>query len=578
MMMSKNANIPNQPNPLRLWPGVVFVTLQWLLRYAIPAIEPDAIIYGVLGVILFGLAIVIWWVFFSKAPRFERWFAIPLIIVALVGTFQILDKSIATANMGLMFAIYSIPVMCLAFVVWTMISRNFSLKLRRTTMVATILLASGFWAFLRTDGMDAELHHELKWRWAKTAEEQLLYQAKDNLEKAPLDSIAMATEPEWPGFRGRNRNGIVHGIKIESDWSKNPPIEMWRRPVGPGCSSFAVQGATVYTQEQRGEYEMVTCYNLNTGELIWTHKDSTRFWDAHAGAGPRSTPTLCNGRVYTLGATGILNVLDALNGDVVWSRNAAQDTKVTIPGWGYTSSPLVIDSTVLIAISGQLLAYNITTGKQQWSGNDGGESYCSPHAFTINGVKQILFTNNAGATSYVPSNGKILWEFPWPGVRVVQPAQINESEILIGAEERIGMKRIALKNEPNGWATEERWTSNKLRPDYNDFVVHKGHVYGFEGPSLACIDIEKGDRKWKGGRYGGQLLLLADQDLLLVLTEKGDIALALATPKQFKELAHFHAIEGKTWNHPALAGNVLIVRNAQEMVAFRLALQTASKN
>ena len=561
----------SQKKQLRLWPGIVIVNLQWVLRFVIPVVVPEATAIGVLGGVVGGFALVIWWLFFSRAPRLERWMAFVLMIIALVLTKQMVHQSIGTAMMGMMFLFYSIPVLSLAFVAWAAASSRLSINLQRITMIGTILIASGFWVFLRTDGMDGEARQDFAWRWAKTAEERLLEKAND-VKAMPLDLATLKTTAEWSGFRGNNRDGIVHGVKVKTDWTMTPPVQMWRKTVGPGCSSFAMHGNLLYTQEQRGEYEMVTCYNRNTGEPVWQHSDKTRFWDAHAGAGPRSTPTLSNNRVYTLGATGILNVLNERDGTVVWTRNVAQDTDVKIPGWGYAGSPLVVDSVVVVALAGKILAYNLATGSQCWTGADGGESYSSPQLFTIDGTRQVVFMNGVGVTSYAPTDGMVLWNIPLKGARIVQPARLTENEILIDEGDMKGICRIAIKNGSTGWSVVERWTSDQLKPNFNDYVVHKGHVYGFEGPMLACAELEKGTRKWKGGRYGGQLILLADQDVLLVLSEKGELALVEATAERFNELARFPAIKGKTWNHPAMSGDVLVVRNTEEMAAFRLPL------
>ncbi len=561
--------------PLRLWPGIIIVLLQLIFRFVLPMVMPDAIAIGIFGGLLLGLGVIIWWAFFSRAQIFDRWTAIVFMIIALVVTRQFIDKSLSTAMMGMMFPMYSIPILCFIFVAWAIASRRLQLKFRRITMFATIFLASGFWTLLRTNGMDGESHQDFAWRWAKTAEERLVSGDKLKSLNRSLELTGVTAEAEWPGFRGLHRDGIIHGTNIKTDWKKSPPKEIWRKAVGPGCGSFAIQGALLYTQEQRGEYEMVTCYNLLTGELLWSHGDSTRFWDSHAGAGPRSTPCLSKGRVFTLGATGILNALDASNGNVLWSRHAEKDYNIKLPGWGYAGSPLVTDSLVIIAIAGKIAAYDIISGDKRWSGPDTGECYSSPHLLKLGGVDQLVFMSNQGTTSFSPGDGKVLWTIPLKSSPIVQPAIINENELLINSGVYTKeLRHFSINRQASGWSTKEIWTTTKLRPDFNDIIVHKGFVYGFDGASLACIDLAKGERRWKGARYGGQIILLADQDLLIVLSEKGELALVKASPEKFEEQARIPAIKGKTWNHPVLVGNVLLVRNSEEMAAFRLATES----
>jgi len=615
---------PRPRKPLRLWPGVAIVILQLLIRFAGPVVAPDAILFRLLGELACSLAAVLWWLLLSRARWFERLGALGLMVVALFATRQVVDVSIATGAQGMLFPILAIPILGPALVAWAVATHRLPDRTRRVSMVATILLACGVWALVRTGGFTAaSLHHDLHWRWTKTPEDRLIAESGNapgalppvraaaaapeklpvaqpgNQPAAPPPVPAAAKTAEkplvaragnepaalppaptgagtgayWPGFRGPHRDDIVSGVRINTDWTASPPVQMWRRPVGPGWSSFAVRGGLIYTQEQRGPDEVVACYQLTTGEPVWAHRDPARFWESNGGPGPRGTPTLSNGRVYTSGATGILNVLNAGDGAVVWSHNAASDTGMKSPHWGFASSPLVVGDMVIAATAGQLIAYDLVTGARRWSGPARGASYSSPQLVTIDGVPQVLLLGETGLTSVALADGALLWEHPWPGYPIVQPALTADGDILISVSDSSGTRRLAVAHGAGGWTVAERWTSIGLKPYFNDFVVHDGCAFGFDGSILACIDLKDGKRRWKGGRYGnGQLILLSDQDLLLVLSEEGELALVSAGTDQFKELARFPALDGKTWNHPVLAGDVLLVRNGQEMAAFRLSL------
>jgi outer membrane protein assembly factor BamB len=585
-MAIAQSDAPTLRQPLRLWPGVLILTLQWLVRFVLPVVAPQALMAGVLGEFVGALLILVWWAFFSRAPITERWGAIVLMVVALFVTRRlpfILHPSIVGGMMGMMFFLYAIPVLCLALVVWAVATRNVaSAGPRRAALVVAIALACGVFALLRTGGITGEADSDLHWRWTASPEDRLLAQSRDEPAARPAHpehpaiSAGAPAGADWPGFRGPERNDAVPGARIKTDWAQSPPVELWRRPIGPGWSSFAVHGDLLYTQEQRGEDEIVSCYRVMTGEPVWKHRDAARFYESNAGAGPRGTPTLSNGRVYTFGATGIVNALDAADGKVVWSHNAGTDTGKKVPGWGFASSPLVVGDVVIVSAAGALVAYDAATGERRWLGPSGGGGYSSPHLVTLDGVAQILLLNGKGAISVAPADGKVLWEYRWPGDGIVQPALTADGGVLIGngsgMNGGMGVRRIAVAKGPGRWNVQEGWTSMGLKPYFNDLVVHKGHAYGFDGGILSSIDLKDGQRTWKGGRYGhGQLLLLPDQDLLLVLSEQGELALVKAVPDQFAELARFKAVEGKTWNHPVLVGDVLLVRNGQEMVAFRLA-------
>jgi outer membrane protein assembly factor BamB len=235
---------------------------------------------------------------------------------------------------------------------------------------------------------------------------------------------------------------------------------------------------------------------------------------------------------------------------------------------------LVVDDLVIVAAAGNLIAYNVTNGEPRWSTLDGGGGYSSPQLVKINGVAQVLLLNSKGAISVAPADGRKLWQFPLSSsARITQPAMTADGDVLVNEGEGNALRRIAVANNSGAWSVQERWQSDGLNPYFNDFVVLGENAFGFSGSSIVCIDLKNGELKWKGGNFGhGQLLLLRDQSLLVVLTEQGEIALVKAAPDQFAELARIPAIKGKTWNHPVLVHDMLLVRNGEEMAAFRLPL------
>jgi outer membrane protein assembly factor BamB len=595
------------PHLLRIWPGVVIVAVVWLSRLGAPLITDAAsteFLVRVLGGLAGGAVILLWWLFFSRAPRAERFGVVGLLIGALAATWLAGDSSILVWILW-----YSAPLLGLALVAALVATRGHDPRHRRAAAAAAIVVTCAAATLVKIVGVTGNGVAHFTWRWTDTPEERLLARIDEEQPVAPavptpaaavaeaLESKPVAEAPSpastpvvsrpapanaglepvasWPGFRGAARTGVIGGVRIDTDWSAAPPLELWRRSVGPGWSSFAIRGDVLYTQEQRGGEEVVSAHRVSTGALVWRHSDRVRFEEAMGGPGPRATPAIGGDRVLTFGATGLLNALDADSGRVLWSRNTVTDLDAATPMWGFAGSPLVVGDLVIAAVGGQLAAYALADGRPRWSGPNGGDSYSSPHLTDIEGVTQIVLTSAGGTVGIAPSDGRVLWEHRWntrvPVMPIAQPALIEAGQMLVG-DGILGVRRIGVSREGDGWTVSERWSSNRLKPYFNDLVVHGGHAYGFDGAILACIDLADGARKWKGGRYGqGQLVLLADQDVLLVLSEDGELAMVEARPDQFTELARIPALDGKTWNHPVLAGDVLLVRNGQEMAAFRLA-------
>lgn len=334
----------------------------------------------------------------------------------------------------------------------------------------------------------------------------------------------------------------------------------------------------LFTQEQRESDEAVACYDANTGEPIWSFYTPSRFFEALGGLGPRGTPTLADGSVYALGAEGILVRLNAVDGKLVWKVDLKElaDRKEP-PMWGFSCSPCVDSKLVVVHAGGKqdkgVIALNVEDGKVAWTAPAGEMSYSSVQKIQLLGQSYLCLLSNTGAHLWEPATGKSVcnYEFEHQGYRACQAQVIGDNKLLIPAGMGTGTRLVEFTAGEQGLEGKELWTSKEMKPDFNDILVYDGNIYGFDNAIFACIGLEDGKRRWKGGRYEkGQAILLADSGLILVVSEKGELVLLRATPEKHTELWKIEALSDKTWNHPVVVGDRLYIRNAQEAICYRL--------
>lgn len=403
-------------------------------------------------------------------------------------------------------------------------------------------------------------------------------------ETANADEPWVAGEGDWPGFRGPNRDGIVTGVKLRRDWEARPLKEVWRHPIGLGWSSFTVVGELAFTQEQRGEKECVVCYHVADGTEVWVHGDPTilKIIQINGDDGPHATPEFRDGRLYTLGGTGLLNCLDARTGGRLWQTDILKDGSgekepVKNIEWGMSGSPLIVDNLVIASPGGfqnrATIAYDRLTGEIVWHAGNYQAGYASPSLATIYGVRQVVVFHGTGIAGHDLADGRELWNSPWsnsPKVNSAQPIVFEDGSVLFGCSYGVGSARIDLvKNDDKSWQAEPRWKTNKFRPKFNDYVLKDGFIYGLDDGILMCLDPANGKQKWKGGRYGYGQLLLVD-DLLLILTEKGELVLVEAKTDLFQEVTRMQALDPICWNHLTIAHGKLLVRNNHAAACFEL--------
>jgi outer membrane protein assembly factor BamB len=558
---------------LRLWPVLIILLLQGvaLVLTVTPTID-NASRFGimVLGPAICFLLFACWLMFFSRLRWRDRFSLFLGIILAGLLATQLIDNT-----MGVALWIYGIPLAMTTTAACLWFGRRWRPTQRTAVVVA--LVACGWSLFLlgRLEGFDGTYWPELRWRWSQHNELALARESSpSSVADDQLAADLVITDRDWTEFRGTMRDGRVRQTRIATTWNETTPRELWRIPVGPAWSSFSAVGDDLFTQEQRGENEVVVCYDAKTGAEKWRHADRTRFSEVVSGPGPRATPTYSDGQLFTFGARAMLNCLDARSGELQWQRDLMAELGAKLPIWGFSASPLAVDGLVMVYVGGTqgLIACEKSTGKTRWQVAGSGMNYSSAQLVKLLGKQFVLLASTDKLVALEPQTGIVAFEYEHSGKRgmaIVQPQQIGESSVIVPFGDGGGLARIDVELVDNTWQVSERWTTRSLKPSFNDFVFHAGHIYGFDQHIFTCIDAETGQRRWKRGRYGfGQVILFVEQGLLLITSETGEVVLLEANSKKHVEVARLKAVTGKTWNHPTMSHNRLVIRNSSEAVCY----------
>lgn len=534
----------------------------------------------------------------EKAQRVRPLFP-PIWVWTLFGIFAALIAYVRGAEVGGDRAIANVLTLILAFFacnvlsVWFLFMSGYTRVFRFNTLAAVLGLVVCFFLAFKIDHVTGELVPVFRPRWMPPRDEQM--QEAQATSAVEVVDLTRTTENDFPQFLGPNRNGKLSGPRLKTDWHAEGPTKVWRQPIGAGWSAFAAVNGFAITLEQRSEQELVTCYQIATGELVWVHAERARHETVLGGVGPRSTPTIHAGKVYALGAMGNLLCLAGSTGDVIWQDNLLQrygvlpedDGKAV--AWGRSGSPLIVDDLVVVPAGGpatgkkvSLAAFDSNTGDLVWEAGDRQVGYSSPVLATLAGKRQIVSVNENNVSGHDAKTGKILWEFDWAGhsngdANVSNPQILSENRLLFSKHYGKGSAMVKLSQGSDaGMIPAEIWShEGLLKTKFTNAIVHRGFAYALSDGVLECVDIAKGKRRWKRGRYGqGQILLVGN--VILVQAESGEVAMVDASPKKFRELSRFQAIDGQTWNNLCLYGDLLLVRNAEEAACYRLPTEAAN--
>ncbi len=383
------------------------------------------------------------------------------------------------------------------------------------------------------------------------------------------------TGADWPQWRGPNHDGISQETGLAPSWPAEGPKVLWRLPLAGGFSSVVVAGGVACTMNGTEEGEFVVAVDQEKGSILWKTRIGNLFVDEEYGSGPRATPAIADGRIYAFGGTGALACLDAKTGQQQWGFSVVEKFGTENAEFGASASPLVVgDKLIVVAGKSQgksLLSLNKDSGESVWTALDDKAGYATPALCDVGGQKVLAVFTAKALVAVALDDGRELWRYPWETTmdqNVATPI-CQGGKVFISSRNTAGSALFEFSLDGTVFKAEPVWESRDMKNYLSTCVLVDGHLYGFNATRLTCLDFKSGEARWRESGFNKGSLIAADKRLI-ILGERGELALAEATPDEYREISKFQLVDSLTWIVPTLADGRLYVRSETELVCLDL--------
>lgn len=392
----------------------------------------------------------------------------------------------------------------------------------------------------------------------------------------------IASAQDWTQWRGANRDGVVTGFAVPKAWPDQLKSK-WKIPVGVGHSSPLIVGNRVYQHSRQGENEIVSAFDIETGKLVWQDSYPVAYTMNPAamghGKGPKSTPTVSGGKLYTLGITGVFSCYDLAKGKLAWRKDFGQRFGEKAPDFGTASSPMVDRGLAILHAGGNskggLVALDAATGNEKWAWTQDGPAYASPIVVEIAGKRQIVTQSRQNIVGIWEDNGALLWKIPFETEyvqNIVTPLVYNDLLIFSGINKGVFAVRVGWKN--NNWVTDTVWQNKEVSMYMNSPLLSGNLLFGLSHKNKGqffCVDAATGKTLWTGDpRQGENAAMLIAGDAIFSLTNDGELIVTSVASKGATILKKYKAADSATWAHPAISGKRILIKDENSLALLSL--------